>query len=83
MPWAKVRPGYEHGFAVVKKAGDVFEATEAELRDFADKLERVSKPVAVAQSADDDVPKPVEKPREAKLDTAKATGPRPSPRKDV
>jgi hypothetical protein len=55
MPWAKVRPGMEHGFAVVHKAGEVFDATEAELVSFADKLERVAGPVPEAAQGEDSV----------------------------
>lgn len=49
MPWVKIKPGRTHGASRQYRAGDVFEATADELRDFGDKFEVVapSAPVGI------------------------------------
>ena len=51
MPWVKIKPGRTHGVGDRYHAGDVFEATADEARDFADKFSEVPAPVSAEPPA--------------------------------
>jgi hypothetical protein len=52
MPWVQVKPGRTHGVGDRYRAGDVFEATADEARDFGDKFLAVPAPAAVEAEAE-------------------------------
>jgi hypothetical protein len=75
MPWVKIKPGRTHGVGDRYHAGDVFEATAEEARDFGDKFLVVPAPAEVEAQAE-----PVMDVTAAPVDTA-VTDPTPAPKK--